>query len=112
MMNNKNINNRTGSNQDKNKIQTKNKNKIIKNFHDTTNSNNTKADKVASKYDNSEAFENIKNFNLNKNLNSNNQNVFQNNYNLNREKGSNLNSDVDSGFSKIERGSGGILNYF
>lgn len=107
-MNSKYIN--KGLNADKNQIISKNKNNTIKNFHDINNNIKPKPDKIASNYGNSETYEKNKNFNMNRNLNSNNHNVFQKNYNLHHEKGSNVNSNSDSGFNKIERGGGGIVN--
>ena len=104
-MNNKYIN-RAEINKDKNQIIEKNKNNMIENFHDINNRSNVKADTAVTKYGNFEAYDKNKNFNLKRNLNSNNQNAFQNNYNLNREKGSFPNSNIDSGFEKLERAGG------
>lgn len=100
-MENKHIN--RGSNLEKNQTLLKNKNNMIKNFHDINNINNQKVDRTVSSFAYSESNEKIKNFNKNKNSNSNNQNVIQNNYNQINEKGKrNVYFNQNTGFDHTE----------
>jgi len=95
-MNNKAYNNVISA--EKSQTFTKNKNNMIKNFHDTNNTNYQKIEKIPIK--NSEFYVKNKIYNFSKNSNSN-QNHSQNNFNINHEKAEIFNSNIDQAKNKM-----------